>query len=41
MKSGDAFVMQFPKHLLKLKINEVKAHRRFIQRLYKAKNQEL
>ncbi len=41
MKSGDAFVMQFPKHLLKLKINEVKAHRRFIQRLYKAKNQKL
>lgn len=41
MKSGDIFVMQFPQHLLKLKIIDSKVHRRFVQRLYEAKNQNL
>tara|TARA_B100000780_G_scaffold279074_1_gene255387 strand:- start:3553 stop:3981 length:429 start_codon:yes stop_codon:yes gene_type:complete len=41
MKSGDDFVMQFPRHLLKLKINNITSHKLFVQRFYDIKNQRL
>ena len=41
VKSGDIFVMQFPQHLIRLEIIDKKVHRRFVQRLYEAKNKNL